>query len=219
MFPMLPTGNQVEFWLFTLVCAGIGAYASSYLKKKGENLATHEDIDKVLDQVRAVTTTTKEIEAKISGEVWDRQKRWELKRDVMMQVATKSAKAKDALVQLHAIVLTNKRSGNPHPALVEKQNELNAAWLIASNELEQMVFIASLACCAEVVTALANFALFTSELVAQITNGHPEALFDQREQLADTYNAITKAMRKEIGNDSQPMFLTNESSAARTPDH
>jgi hypothetical protein len=49
------------------LCAGVGAYFGGYLKKKGVNLATHEDIDKVLDQVRAVTTTTKEIEAKISN--------------------------------------------------------------------------------------------------------------------------------------------------------
>lgn len=60
----------------SLVGGWLGAYLGSYLKKKGENLATHEDIDKLVDQVRAVTQTTKEIEAKISNEVWDRQKRW-----------------------------------------------------------------------------------------------------------------------------------------------
>jgi hypothetical protein len=51
-----------------------------YLKKKGENLATHEDIGKLIDQVRAVTITTKEIEASISDRSWNRQKHWEMKR-------------------------------------------------------------------------------------------------------------------------------------------
>jgi len=50
----------------TAVGSGVGAYLSSYLKKKGENLATHEDIDKLVKQVSAVTAATKQIEARIA---------------------------------------------------------------------------------------------------------------------------------------------------------
>jgi hypothetical protein len=64
--------------------AGAGAFIGSYLKKKGENLATHEDINKLVDQVKSVTQATKEIEAKISGELWDRQRHWEAKRDSLL---------------------------------------------------------------------------------------------------------------------------------------
>ncbi len=46
--------------------AGIASYLGSYLKKKGENLATHEDINKLVDQVSAVTAATKQIEARIT---------------------------------------------------------------------------------------------------------------------------------------------------------
>jgi hypothetical protein len=64
-------------WLaLTTIGVWFAAYFGSYFHKKGENFATHEDIDKLVDQVRAVTTTTKQIEAKISNEVWDRQKQW-----------------------------------------------------------------------------------------------------------------------------------------------
>jgi hypothetical protein len=59
------------------VVSGVGAYVGAYLKKKGENLATHEDIDKLQQQVAAVTTTTKQIEATISGEVWRRERKAE----------------------------------------------------------------------------------------------------------------------------------------------
>lgn len=62
----------------------MGAYLGSYLKKKGENLATREDIEGLVEQVSAVTKATKEIEAKISSDVWDRQKQWELKRDLLL---------------------------------------------------------------------------------------------------------------------------------------
>ncbi len=54
-------------------------YFKAYGAKKGENRAMQEDI-------RKLTTATKEIEAKISNEMWDRQKRWELR---MTQLAAK----------------------------------------------------------------------------------------------------------------------------------
>jgi hypothetical protein len=68
----LPTLQTVMFWLIAALFAGFGAYFGSYFRKKGENLATHEDISKLVDQVSAVTKATKEIEAKISSDVWDR---------------------------------------------------------------------------------------------------------------------------------------------------
>ena len=63
-------------YLWVFITAGAGAYLGAYLKRKGENLATKEDIGEL-------TKTTEEIKAKISDDVWDRQKQWELKRDVV----------------------------------------------------------------------------------------------------------------------------------------
>ena len=65
----------IAWGLTTLVTAFVGSYLAGYLKKKGENLATHEDIDKLVEQVAAVTTASKKIEAQISDSVWNRQKR------------------------------------------------------------------------------------------------------------------------------------------------
>jgi hypothetical protein len=88
--------------LTTLIGAFIGSFLGSYLKKKGENLATHEDLDKLVEQVRAVTTTTKEIEAKISTDVWDRQKRWEMKREVLFEATRRLGAVEDSLISLNA---------------------------------------------------------------------------------------------------------------------
>jgi uncharacterized protein YoxC len=71
--------------LVTAVVAGGSAYFGSYLKKKGENLATHEDVDKLVGQVAAVTQATKEIEAKISNDLWERERKWETKRDTLFE--------------------------------------------------------------------------------------------------------------------------------------
>ena len=47
----------------SVVSAGLGAYFGAYLREKGKNLATKEDLDRV---VRA----TEDIKAKISGSLW-----------------------------------------------------------------------------------------------------------------------------------------------------
>ncbi len=83
--------------LATAVVAGVGAYFGSYLKKKGENLATHEDVDLLVKQVAAVTETTKQIEAKISDEVWDRQRKWEMKRDALFEALKDVGSMEDCL--------------------------------------------------------------------------------------------------------------------------
>jgi hypothetical protein len=83
------------------ILGGAGAYLGSYLKRKGENLATHEDIDKLVDQVAAVTTTTKEIEAKISRDLWDRQKHWEAKRDILFDAAKRLHDVENKLSSLY----------------------------------------------------------------------------------------------------------------------
>lgn len=60
--------------LMTLVGIFVG-YLTGYAKKKGENLATHEDIARLVNQVSKVTEATKQIEARIdrSSRVHERQ--------------------------------------------------------------------------------------------------------------------------------------------------
>jgi len=70
------------------VTTALGAYLGSYLKKKGENLATHEDIDKLVNQVSAVTVATKQIEARISNQTWQRERRAELQLKAIDAVNT-----------------------------------------------------------------------------------------------------------------------------------
>jgi hypothetical protein len=57
-------------------------WAGAYAREKGKNFARREDLDVILSEVRAVTATQREIESKISGEMWERQWRLNQKRDV-----------------------------------------------------------------------------------------------------------------------------------------
>lgn len=66
--------DQLTFWLVTLLTAASGAWIGSYLREKGKNYATRED-------VQVLTRLTEEVRADISGKMWLDQKRWDLKRD------------------------------------------------------------------------------------------------------------------------------------------
>jgi len=59
--------------------AGIGAYFGAYLREKGKNLTTKEDIDRIVRK-------TEEIKAEVSAEAWLRQKRWDRKWDCYVEM-------------------------------------------------------------------------------------------------------------------------------------
>jgi hypothetical protein len=97
-------GLLLLWWGITFAVAGGGAYFGAYLKKKGENLATHEDMDKLVKQVEAVTRTTEEIKGEISRGLWDRQRRWDMKREVIFQAAKRLSEVDDALLSSSVVL-------------------------------------------------------------------------------------------------------------------
>jgi hypothetical protein len=76
----------------------LGAYGG----EKGKNLARKEDLDAILAEVRAVTIMQKEIEHKLSSDLWDRQIRWNQKRDMYAQLLQAIRKISDACAGLIA---------------------------------------------------------------------------------------------------------------------
>src|SRR5258708_12726797 len=76
-------GNLLLYLGVTFLISGGGAFFGAYLKEKAKRVATHEDIENVLKEVRETTKAAKEIEAQISEKVWDRQKRWEVTRSAL----------------------------------------------------------------------------------------------------------------------------------------
>jgi hypothetical protein len=171
--------------LTTLVSAFVGSYLAGYLKKKGENLATKEDIQDLAAQTALLTQTAKEIEAKITDKVWDRQKRWELKRDQILQAVKGVSAVKNALIGF--------QFGRATATIVTM-----ATWDLASDELERTIGTLGLVCGTELCNALENFLMFNRKTSIQILEGDTEAFSKNSNELAIQLNAITKAMRKEL---------------------
>jgi hypothetical protein len=76
-------------WLYGAALVGLNnlvlgfwkPWAKDYAGEKGKNFARKEDLDLILAEVRAVTATQKQIEARISNEVWQQQWRLTQLRD------------------------------------------------------------------------------------------------------------------------------------------
>ena len=93
----MPVMEYLIVAVLSLIGGWFGGFFGAYMKKKGENLATHEDINKVVDQVKAVTQATKTIENKLSGELWDKQKQWEMKKEVLFEMTRRVADVDNTL--------------------------------------------------------------------------------------------------------------------------
>jgi hypothetical protein len=189
-------GKISELGMVALV-AGLGAYYGDYLKEKGKNVATHEDIGKLTDQVKAVTQTTKEIEAKISNEVWDRQKRWELKREVLFEVSRKWAAADDALVACDSVLQVEIKQ--PEVNWAEQKLKATTEWNRVMAELDGAMFLAAIVCSAEVRDAGRALALFARKIQSAITKKDSEIYNKQQNELVIKMLDFQKLIRNELG--------------------
>lgn len=82
--------------LIFLVVNAFKPFIGSYAAKKGENLATKEDIEQL-------TKIAEGIKAEISDKVWDRQKQWELKRDAVIEVMRNASPLMGAMKEIETI--------------------------------------------------------------------------------------------------------------------
>lgn len=174
------------FWI-----AFIGSYLGAYLKKKGENLATHEDIDKLVKQVSTLTKVTKDIEAKISNEVWDRQKRWELKRDVLFEATERIGALEDSLLSLYVAFKTEEKMG-------EKHVKMGQAWTEARTEFGTTNLFVGVVCGEELKNVLNEFGAFAGQIGMKVLDGHPEAYEESSREIVRKLHAVTVAIRQEL---------------------
>jgi len=191
-------------WALALVpflSAGAGAYFGGYLKKKDENLATHEDFDNLIKEVAIVTRTTKEIENKLSHEVWNRQRRWELKREAIFELAKRVAGVKDAVTSLYAVYKTDKRSKNEEggEGRPEKRNLVAGEYNEAINRLDEAFLLVAVVCGDDLVKTAGGFLLFIRNLAQEIMDGNFEKFDSSMPEVGANLKALNVAMRKEMG--------------------
>jgi hypothetical protein len=187
--------------LVPFVSAGAGAYFGGYLKKKGENLATHEDLEDLVTEMKAVTRATKEIEAKISSEVWDRQKHWEIRREILFEAIRRLAELEDALLALDAYVQVEISEGKKDTdhGWLELKLERKVRWSKATAAFDEtLVFVGTL-CKPETLKAFSDLNLPLKKIGQKLSVDRDRAVFlssyPERERL---HARVRNAIRDEL---------------------
>jgi hypothetical protein len=190
------TLSQVILVLLAVLGSFFGAYFGAYGKKKGENLATHEDIDKLVDQVKAVTKATKEIETKISDEVWDKQKRWQLKKEVLFEAARRLAEVDDALL---AYSVTLKVDQKPDDlGWVASTHERRVRWSKAAAAFDETRLFVSIVCGNDTRKAFDEFGVLANQIAAEISRKDATAYDNAKANLFAKLHSARIAARKEL---------------------
>jgi len=194
-------------WTFSYVLASGGLNAlilgiwkpwgAAYAGEKGKNFARKEDLDIILAEVRAVTITQKEIESKLSGDLWDRQMHWNQKRDLYVELLDTILNMTLAVGSIPTIVKLRAEAESPHLELDlgRNLNERLRDYNIASGKLTK-------------ATALA--AIFTSSECNTILNSYHQGIEapdgitaqwadEQRRKLSMLLSALTIAAKNDIG--------------------
>jgi hypothetical protein len=86
---MMESTPQAWWWLFPLISAAgglAGGIFGSYISKSGEISAMNDKIEQVVEQNKRIKESTEEIHSKISQRDWSIQRRWEMQRDVAIEV-------------------------------------------------------------------------------------------------------------------------------------
>src|ERR1017187_7727108 len=183
--------------VITAVIGGGGAYLGSYLKKKGENWATHEDVDKLVKQMAAVTQATKEIEAKISNDVWERQRKWDVKREAIFEAVRELASVEYGLAMVDSSFLVERMGVAANLKSLKTTAEALEIWNAANLNFNKARNLALLVCGEDTNKA---FEVMTKLVVAykedSISNYNKPSV--SLPSLAAQMNILTAAVRKEL---------------------
>lgn len=190
--------------------SAIGGYWGAYAKKKGEDDAASDRFGEVLKELRETTTLAKSIEAKISGDMWDRQKQWEMKREVLFDAARRLSEVDDALLTFTTTMREDQKCekiwANDPPSDAERLSWHNvrhdrvARWAKASTEFDESRLFINVVCTKSSMEAFQNLAVLVHNLAAAITKD-AESYERSKALLHRSILEAQFAIRKELGVD------------------
>jgi hypothetical protein len=194
--------HPITWMVGTLVSAFVGSYLAGYFKRKGENLATHEDIDKLLDEVSAVTQATKQIESKISIDMWGKQKQWEIKKDALFEVLKELGSLQCAMGHVTAIpalfIADTTNSAQALPGSRKTASDLTMGYIHAYENFARARMLALLVCGAEAMNLFMAIESSITSFAAETISGKASDASQRLKTIADTTIKLTSVLRREL---------------------
>jgi hypothetical protein len=189
--------GQVSLWLVIAIAAiaAGGAYLGSYLQEKGRNLATREDLDRIVNQVQQLTRATEEIKAQISGELWVQQERWKRRSELYVEILRILIRIKGATIGMDDGAKARDREEVTRQAKAHND---------ALDQLADATAISQIILGPVATTALDNMAREWSTIrsVVEAARGIPPSEADTRrylEAINRAHQLLVKAAKDDLG--------------------
>jgi hypothetical protein len=167
-------------------------FIGSYAAKKGENLATKEDIAQL-------TKIAEGIKAKISDEVWDRQKQWEMRRDVVFEVMRALGELQNALLNLsHIYSIPAPERDDLRAKVLEERDEARKRWDLCNGKIDGMGFLVDMVVGRELGKSLLECVIEMASVADKVLDGDTKVFMSSRESISQKVGAINTSARKEL---------------------
>jgi len=188
-------------WGFSILVGAFVGYLAGYMKKKGENLATKEDLDDLVKQVSAVTQATKAIEAKITDQVRSRQRHWEMKRDSLFAALQALGRVDDALVGVADLLEAEGKAANPD-RLRSAKAEARAAWHRAISDFQEKRVMALVVCGKKTNAAFLNAGQQSKDCARKLFAGQSNSYEEAAPSLKPAIARVFAVIRRELAVES-----------------
>ncbi len=151
-------GLTYPWWSVVLaaIAAGIGAFAASYLHRKGEDTAARENFAAIREQLRATTKDTEEIKQFLSGEAWRLQRQWTAREQYYGNLLTHLHAFRLALFDLSDYYMEPGSEHTPDSQQGEYFHKLLDAGHQSYKEVQKLLGPAALYLSAQAVKSLEN---------------------------------------------------------------
>lgn len=148
--------------------------------------------------MRAVTSTTEEIKAKISNDVWDRQRRWEMKRDILFETGRKISADYSAFGNALGFFNQEIAAKMEKSALDQKKVEVMTDFHKASLEVDGMFALVGVVCAQDVVGKIFSFSQDVRTTMLAIRGADRESDDAIFARLGPKYAEVVRTLRREL---------------------
>lgn len=131
--------------------------------------------------------------------MWDRQRRWELKRDAVFEAVKQLGIMEDALMTVHTTFAVASAPIETDPSRwAEFKSAALDKWSVAMPGFDAAKLLASLVCGKEVQAGFYRAGLLMKGIAEKTLEGDVQAYKDLSPKLAEEMNRLNDAIRKEL---------------------
>lgn len=210
----MQTAFALVVLLLNACLVGVGIYLASYLKKKAQNLATREEFADLKRQTAELARITGDIDNELKSDLWDRQKRFEMRRDFIFDAAKTVGKLHGKIVELDSACKAERRmklAGHQQSDLV---TIVGTRWSETMIELGNMMTLSSIVCSDELTLQFKEFITRVIEHGESMREAGEDFLSKRASDYGRQVNVLYLAMKKEL---AKPLATPQSSVSSAAP--